>query len=213
MPLENARANLDYLVEQLDARITLCIEFFAGYDINLGPLLDGSEVDIAPTLRTLNDWIYIETPTVETGPGCEGFPGLLREINSRAGNMIAYSLIKDISIFLSEIVVRRRPGLYWGLWLDPSDASMDIYKEPAVLGLQELNLEVPVPVALNLERLVLDKFYYRDTRVPDVHPFDSILTDHYLCCELLPSDMRPVRWPDDEKWAEHTAVHPESTED
>ena len=214
LTLGSAKENLGYLIAQSDTRVTLVTDFLQHrYDLDLENLSDGSEEALANDLSRLQDWFWEEFFTDDLNANFL----TLRDITSRAGEHIAYSLVKDLSILLSGVIIERRQGVYWGLNLDPNDRLMSSYKEPVLLGLGSTAFD---PRIVSYEQLLVAKMVNRTRHksrqneglrnLPDGVPIQRILLEDLHCTQLHEI---PVAWEGQERWAIRTAENPMLTDD
>ncbi|HEY2464521.1 MAG TPA: hypothetical protein VGI32_10710 [Steroidobacteraceae bacterium] len=135
---EQARANLDALLAQKQARLALIRAVLARFDIDFDAGLAAIEPD--SFFKQIDRWAVATWPDIGGNDGQERLQHELRWLvrqrlrsafpavadqelislkrwrsSDRAGADIFYSLLLDLSLALGEVAMRRRPEIYWGL--------------------------------------------------------------------------------------------------
>jgi hypothetical protein len=152
--LEQAHANLEYLLTHCEARLSDLPRFFSGFNAEVAVALrDG---DFETPLHALHEWTKQEFPRIYD-------PKLTKSeiwlASSRTGHEIVYSLMMDIALLLGELVVTRRREYSWSLDLDPDNEAdqMTSYKRPVVqLPKGE---PFPAPIIFDFGAMIVDHFF------------------------------------------------------
>jgi len=152
--LAQANANFDHLMGEREHRLRILGELLRDYAIDIaGPLAGES---YASTLDALHRWVN------EAWPALHDRSLAKREVwlaSSRSGREVVYSLVLDLSLFLGEIVVRRRAGYAWAVNLDETDRQdeMPSYKRTVVM--RPAVGSMPAPVVLDFEEMVASRYW------------------------------------------------------
>ncbi|KRR26075.1 hypothetical protein CQ14_26645 [Bradyrhizobium lablabi] len=161
LSVEQAQANLDYLLAHRAERLAVLGELLAEENIDLRAGLVAD--DYKPLLDALHGWAKSEWPGIHDRK-IASFNTRLS--STREGPEIAYSLVMDVAILLGELIVTRRPVFVWSLDLDPEngpagsdpasfDNAMDSYKRPVV----QIPKGGPFPtIILDVEAIVAYKY-------------------------------------------------------
>jgi hypothetical protein len=158
LSVDQAQANLDYLLAHRAERLIRLGELLADDNINVRAGLAAD--DCKPLLDAVHGWARTEWPGMHD-----------RKIASikawrasrRAEPEIMYSLLMDIAILLGELIVTRRPQFVWSLDLDPENGpgssphdAMESYKRPVVQIRK--GGPFPAPIILDVEAIVVYKY-------------------------------------------------------
>jgi hypothetical protein len=152
--LEQAQANLGYLLAHREARLSHLTRFLSGFNVEVAAALRGGPFE-AP-LNALHEWTKQEFPRIYD-------PQLAkREVwveSSRTGAEIVYSLMMDIALLLGELVVTRRQEYSWSLDLDPdNEADQMTSHKRAVVQLPK-GEPFPAPIIFDFEAIVVSHFF------------------------------------------------------
>ena len=130
LTLKRRRENLDAYWAAMPGRLEV-----------LGALLGELGVDMALAysdpvafVRQLHPTMRVELPSVHRP---ESRSGDVQEMSSRAGPDIALSLMADLAMLESDVLMRAEPDCFIGLNLDPGDRNMYSYRRPCLLGLMD----------------------------------------------------------------------------
>jgi hypothetical protein len=161
LSVEQAQANLDYLLAHRAERLAVLGELLAEENIDLRAGLAAD--DCKPLLDALHGWAKSEWPGIYDRK-IASFKIWLA--STREGPEIAYSLLLDVAILLGELIVTRRPQFVWSLDLDPEngpgldaslpDDAMVTYKRPVVQIPK--GGPFPAPIILDVEAIVAYKY-------------------------------------------------------
>jgi hypothetical protein len=161
--LEQARANLDYLLEQREERLQVLGALLAADGIDIRAALDGA--DPKSLLDSLHAWANDRWPALHD-------PKIAHEAvwlrSNRRDAEIAFSMVMDVALLLGELIVRRHAGYRWDLDLDEVNGrdGMESYLRPVLL--LPAHGAMPAGVVLDLEAIVVHRYLhpeYRTTRL------------------------------------------------
>ena len=142
LTLDQARANLAYLLDTKDARQAMLCERLKDEGLDFAAALD-PDADPLPAFGLVGEW-FSTGAAYDFPPACKDVETYAHRITRRDGNLIVLSLAKDVSILISESIIAREPKAYWGLWLDSEERVMEHYKRCVVLGLSKINIAPPL---------------------------------------------------------------------
>lgn len=160
LTLEQAEANLQYLLTHNEQRLRDLSRFLSGVGVDVTAALNGDEV--GPPLDALHAWTKRDFPKIYDQRIAKRSVWLA---STRTGPEIVYSLLMDIALLLGALVIARRPDYRWALDLDPDNVAdgMQSVKRPVV---QIPKAEpFPAPIILDFEAIVVGDCYLR-TRSP-----------------------------------------------
>jgi hypothetical protein len=150
--LEQANANLRYLLDRRAERLAALGRLLGAFDIALPA---APEVD--PLLDQLHGWMKAEWPLIHD-------PRLARDetwqASTRAGPEIVHSLVMDVAILLGELVTARRPEYSWSLDLDEQNDvdGMATFLRPVVQ--RPKGGPFPAPIIFDYEAIAFDQYRY-----------------------------------------------------
>ena len=107
----------------------------------LGTLLARLGIDTAQAYSDPVGFVRLLHPTMKTE-----LPSVYRleardqercDLSDRAGPDIALSLMADLAMLESDVLMHAKPGCFVGLNLDPGDRDMSYYRRPCLLGLMD----------------------------------------------------------------------------
>jgi hypothetical protein len=129
LTVEQAEANLQYLLTHNEQRLRDFSRFLGGVGVDVTDALNGG--DVGPPLDTLHGWTKREFPKIHNPRIAKRSVWLA---SARTGPEIVYSLLMDIALLLGALVIARRPDFRWALDLDPDNVAdgMDTVKRPVV---------------------------------------------------------------------------------
>lgn len=118
LTLDQATANLDYLVAHKPERLAAIRTLLASFAIDLDTALKTPDTDPTAVLDAIWQWTASEWPAIAD-------PALATPAryfaSRRDGPEIAVSLSQDVALALGEIVLVRRSDYRWALDLDPAN--------------------------------------------------------------------------------------------
>jgi hypothetical protein len=121
--LDQANANLTYLLEHRTERIAVLRDLLAKFNVEVP--VDLSVGDPQPLFAALDAWALAEWPdmALREWRGKDAWIAATNSwiASSRRGPDIVLSMLMDIAILSGELVVTRRPEYRWSLDLDPDD--------------------------------------------------------------------------------------------
>jgi hypothetical protein len=151
--LEQAQANLEYLLAHRSQRLQHLSDFLAGFGVDVA---GGSAApDVQPLMLDLHRWTRREFPKVHD-------PRIAhREVwlaSNRKGKEIVFSLLMDLALLCGELVVTRRPAYSWSLDLDPDNGrdGMATFMRP-VVQLPKGD-PFPAPIIFDFEAIVVGEY-------------------------------------------------------
>lgn len=220
LTLNQARANLAYLLRTKDARVDELLRRVAAEGHDLAPVLD-PDADPLPIMGVFGEWFrnacFHDYPPERNDllPNPRDMDAFRDDGRPFDGERLILSVAQDIAVLLGEAVIARRPSAYWGLWLAPDDRVMGYYKDVCILGLKDPFPTKDVPQMVSFDGIAVT--YGLGGRVGSKigKQWDNKLSQFGLFPPPppLPDDMLPVHWPDEESWAERTAGEPALTVD
>jgi len=152
LTVAQCRANLDYLLDQREQRLTGLAALVGTFGIDLRAGLGAA--DPAALLDALEQWARAEWPRIRI----DGIGDPERwQRSDKAGADIALSMVMDVAIVLGEIVVRRRADFAWQLDLDPANKRMQSYRRVVVMKPADAAASWAATV-LDFERECIDSF-------------------------------------------------------
>jgi hypothetical protein len=153
LTLEQADANLQYLLTDSEVRVNDLARFLGGVGVDFTGALRGG--DVGPPLEALHAWLKRELPKLYD-------PAIAKRsvwlASTREGPEIVYSLLMDIALLLGALVIARKPEYRWALDLDPDNVAdeMETVKRPVV---QIPKAEpFPAPIILDVEAVVFGQY-------------------------------------------------------
>jgi len=152
LTLAQCRANLAYLLDQREQRLTALAALLGAFGVDLGAGLGAA--DPAALLDALEQWARAEWPSIRIAG--IGDPERWQR-SDKAGADIALSMLMDVAIVLGEIVVRRRADFAWQLDLDPANKRMQSYRRVVVMKPADPAASWAATV-LDFERECIDSF-------------------------------------------------------
>lgn len=167
LTLDQAQANLNYLVANKSKRFIVLGELLSRFNIDVEEGLKAS--DSVPVLDSLHEWTRLEFPKLYR-------PELaIRDVwlvSSREGREIVFSLLMDLALFLAEIVILRRKAYTWSLDLDPANDAdgMITFKRPVVQIPK--GGPFPAPIMFDFESIVFG--HYHDVPSPMFGRFNEL---------------------------------------
>jgi hypothetical protein len=157
--LEQAQANLDYLLANREQRLRVVTEFLggAGVDVASGAAAENVE----PLMLELHRWSRREFPALFD-------PRIARReiwwASNRGGAEIVYSLLMDVALLCGELVIARRPEYSWSLNLDPEDGKLKAPTYRRVVVQRPPGGPFPAAIIFDFETTVVGQ--YMETRSP-----------------------------------------------
>ncbi len=132
LTLEQCQANLAFQLAETPRRLELVRELLHGFGVDTSDAYQ--DATRAAFLTALGTFFRTKVPGIferrlvdDRGFGHSDY----------AGPDIAFSLLSDLGLLTSDMVLHARRGSFWGLNLDPGDREMASYRRPCVLGLSD----------------------------------------------------------------------------
>lgn len=126
--LENLHAQLAATPERLQSLTQL----LAAFGLATGDAHDAARRETF--VRGLDAMLMAELPALWTRElGDRGD----WEASDRAGPRIIHSMMLDLALLTGDVLIRAKPGCFWGLDLDPHDRRMVRFRRPCLLGLSD----------------------------------------------------------------------------
>lgn len=164
---EQAQENLSYLLAVRTERLQIVAEYLraeAGVDVRAA--LSGAEP--VRLLAGLHAWAQQALPALNRAAS-----GLARPevwlASDRRGPEIVYSLLMDLALLLGELILICRPAFQWALDLDEGNLldGMDSPRRPLLQwapapGDTGCASAAPPPVQIDIERVVVGRFFHPD---------------------------------------------------
>ncbi|MGI9383699.1 MAG: hypothetical protein ACR2PO_11135 [Methyloligellaceae bacterium] len=156
------KADLDFLIETRDERLTVLAGLLADFGLDIAPVLDPAQ-DPGPTFKALDSWIRSEFPFPREQPPRQRFTE-----SDRAGPDILFSLIADLALLEGEAIVRRRDDFAWALDDDPDNWEMSSYRRPCVV---RPRIEDWASTVFDLQIITLETAFQIGEPGAEVYPF------------------------------------------
>lgn len=132
LTLAQFHENLAWQIESAPGRLATLQTLFGMFDVSVTEAY--VEETRAGFIAALDRFLVEQMPatyTVELADRADW------EASDRAGPHIVHSLIADLAWLEGDILIRARPGSFWGLNVNPGDRQMIMYRRPCVLGLSD----------------------------------------------------------------------------
>jgi hypothetical protein len=139
-----ARENFEAYRNAVPARIAALRPVLS----SLGCDLDKAYCDATTFVRLLHPALLAELPMLYR-------PELARreawELAPRCGEAIVLSFMADLAMLAGDVLIRAKPGAFWGLDLDPRDRNKFARNRPSLLGLADRLFPNLPPAVFHLE--------------------------------------------------------------
>jgi hypothetical protein len=156
LTIQQAEANLLYLLENRQQRLRILGDVLSEGDVNLAS--DLSTADPSDLLAQLHTWTKRYWPSL--------FDRRLASIDtwlasSREGREIVYSLLIDVAILLGDLVTTKNPHYMWSLDLDPENENDPLKGKDGMLSYKRPVVQIPkggafpAPIILDFEDIVV----------------------------------------------------------
>ena len=132
LTLEQCRENLHRQIAATPRRLQLLGALLGNFGLRTDAAYDAGERE--RFLVNLDAMLVAELPSLWRK---ELTDAVVFELSDRAGPRIVHSLVGDLALLTGDVMLRAKPGCFWGMDLDRRDRTMIAYRRPCLLGLSD----------------------------------------------------------------------------
>ncbi len=167
-------ANLAYILETRDQRLSVLQGLLMQFDIEIGPMLD-ADVDPLATATAIDGWLTQYADDLNQLPRAASgtCPVESFQTSQRAGPEIIYTLATDLALLEGEAIRRRDSRFDWAINREPKLRAQESAKRPCLM--RAAQLDWATPLAFDLEMINLGLIHERRSDMGVLHYFGETL--------------------------------------